>query len=117
MPSLLLKLVFDRLEKEPLPFFVKPIARLISNQVRSSFVTPQITHHFDYLEAELGKNLWFVSDEFTATDIQMSFPIELVSMDVSWPNLRAYLDRIHTRPAYQRALKRGGPFELSGQFE
>ena len=117
MPSLLLKLVFDRLEKEPLPFFVKPIARLISNQVKSSFVTPQITHHFDYLEAELGKNLWFVSDEFTATDIQMSFPIELVSMDVSWPNLRAYLDRIHTRPAYQRALKRGGPFELSGQFE
>ena len=117
MPPLLLKLVFDRLEKEPLPFFIKPIAQLISNRVKSTFITPQITQHFDYLEAELGKNLWFVGNEFTAADIQMSFPIELVSMDVSRPNLRAYLDRIHPRPAYQRALKRGGPFELSSQLK
>ena len=117
MPPLLLKLVFDRLEQEPLPFFIKPIAQLISNRVKSSFITPQITQHFDYVEAELGKNLWFVSDDFTAADIQMSFPIELVGMDVSRPNLIAYLNRIHIRPAYQRALERGGPFELASQLK
>ena len=116
MPPLLLKLVFNRLEQQPLPFFVKPIARLISSQVKSSFITPQIRHHFDYLEAELGKNLWFVGDDFTAADIQMSFPIELGGLDISRPNLMAYLDRIHARPAYQRALKRGGPFELAANL-
>lgn len=112
MPPLLLRLVFDRIEQEPLPFFIKPIAKLISSRTKSSFITPQIAQHFDYLEAELGKNLWFVGDEFTAADVQMSFPIEMAGIDASRPKLTAYLQTIHARPAYQQALTRGGKYEI-----
>ena len=118
MPPLLLKLVFDKIESTPMPFFVKPIAKAISGKAKSSFIMPQINTHLDYLEAELGKNAWFVGDEFTAADVQLSFPIEAAAarggLDASRPKLVNYLQRIHARPAYQRAVKRGGKYELIG---
>ena len=117
MPPLLLKLVFDRIEQQPMPFFVKPIARLITSQTKSSFIDPQITQHLNYLEGELEKSLWFAGNEFTAADIQMSFPIEVATarsgLDSSRPKLMDFLDRIHARPAYQQALKRGGTYQLA----
>ncbi|WP_394790425.1 glutathione S-transferase [Rhodoferax sp.] len=116
MPPLLLKLVFDKIERTPMPFFVKPIAKAISGKVKQSFILPQITTHLDFMEAELGKSLWFAGDEFSGADIQMSFPIEAAAarggLDASRPKLMAYLARIHARPAYQRALAQGGPFTL-----
>ena len=116
MPPLLLKLVFDKIETTPMPFFVKPIAKAISNKAKSTFIMPQINTHLDYLEAELGKNAWFVGEEFTAADVQLSFPIEAAAarggLDAERPRLMGYLERIHARPAYQRALKRGGKYEL-----
>ena len=116
MPPLLLKLVFDKIETSPMPFFVKPLAKAISGKAKSSFIMPQINTHLDYLEAELGKSAWFVGDEFTAADVQMSFPIEAAAarggLDASRPRLMAYLKRIHARPAYQRAVERGGEYEL-----
>ena len=116
MPPLLLKLVFDKIENTPMPFFVKPIAKAISGKAKSGFITPQITTHLDFMEAELGKSLWFAGDAFTGADIQMSFPVEAAQarggLNTSRPKLMAYLERIHARPAYQRALERGGPFSL-----
>ena len=116
MPPLLLKLVFDKIESTPMPFFVKPIAKAISGKVKSGFILPQITTHLDFMEAELGKSLWFAGDEFTGADIQMSFPLEAAAarggLDATRPKLMAYLARIHARPAYQRALAKGGPFTL-----
>ena len=116
MPPLLLKLVFDKIENAPMPFFVKPIAKAISGKAKSGFITPQITTHLDFMEAELGKSLWFAGDVFTGADIQMSFPVEAAQarggLNTSRPKLMAYLERIHARPAYQRALERGGPFTL-----
>jgi glutathione S-transferase len=112
MPPLLLKLVFDRIEQQPIPFFAKPIARRITQQTKAAFIEPQLTLHLDYLEAELGKSLWFVGNEFTAADIQMSFPIESAAtragLNESRPKLMSFLERSHSRPAYQRALKRSG---------
>jgi glutathione S-transferase len=116
MPPLLLKLIFDQIEKNPMPFFVRPIARSIVNRVKSSFIEPQIAQHLDYVEAEIGKNAWFTGNEFTAADIQISFPLEAsvaqASLNASRPNLMAFLNRIHTRPAYKKALERGGTYEL-----
>ena len=116
MPPLLLKLVFDKIENAPMPFFVKPIAKAISGKAKSGFITPQITTHLDFMEAELGKSQWFAGDDFTGADIQMSFPVEAAQarggLNASRPKLMAYLERIHARPAYQRALERGGPFSL-----
>jgi glutathione S-transferase len=117
MPPLLLKLVFDRLEKSPAPFFVRPLLRQIAGRVKSTYVEPQIALHLDYLEGELGKSQWFAGNEFSAADVQMSFPIEGAAarggLDASRPLLMSFLDRIRARPAYKRALERGGKFSLS----
>ena len=116
MPPLLMKLVFDRVETSPMPFFVKPIARGIAAKVKSTFIAPQLKTHLDYMEAELGKTEWFAGSELTAADIQMSFPLEAArsraGLDASRPKLSAFLQRIHSRPAYRRALERGGKYDL-----
>lgn len=116
MPPLLLKLIFDRIETGPMPFFVRPVARAIAGRVKSSFVEPQIRLHLDYLEGELARSTWFAGNEFTAADIQMSFPLEAAAaragLDASRPHLRDFLDRIHARLAYRRALERGGTYAL-----
>jgi len=116
MAPLLMKLIFDRVETSPAPFFVKPIAKAIAGKVKGSYILPQIAMHLDYLEAELGQRPWFAGADFSAADIQMSFPLEAASarggLDQSRPKLLAFLQRIHSRPAFQRALERGGPYEL-----
>jgi glutathione S-transferase len=116
MPPLLLALVFSKVANAPAPFFVKPIARAIADKVRNGFINPQLKLHLDFLEAELGKSAWFAGDEFSAADIQMSFPVEAAAarggLDKSRPRLYDFLQRIHARPAYQRALEKGGPYEL-----
>lgn len=116
MPPLLMKLVFDRLARDPMPMFIRPIARIIAGRARSSFIDPQIARHLDYLEAALASHTWFAGGEFSAADIQMSFPLEAASvrggLDQSRPKLWAFLKRIHERPAYLRALEKGGKYEL-----
>jgi glutathione S-transferase len=116
MPPLVMKLVFDRIEKGPMPFFVRPIARGIANRVKSGFIEPNLTRQLDYMEAELRRSLWFAGGEFSAADIQMSFPVEAAAarggLDASRPKLMEYLGRIHAREPYRRALERGGEFSI-----
>jgi glutathione S-transferase len=116
MPPLLMSLIFSRVRNAPAPFFVRPIARGIADKVMSSFVAPQIKLHLDYMEGELGKTTWFAGSDFSAADVQMSFPLEAAAarggLDAGRPRLTGFLDRIHARPAYQRALAQGGPYEL-----
>ena len=117
MPPLLLKLVFDRVAKAPAPFFVRPIARGIADKVVKTFVQPQLDNHLGFLEAELGKRPWFAGNQFSGADIQMSFPLEAAAsrggLDGRYPNLVAWLARIHARPAYRRALERGGKYDYA----
>lgn len=116
MPPLLLKLVFDKVAQGPMPFFVRPIARAIANGANRAFIGPQLKTHLDYMEAELGKAPWFAGEDFTAADVQMSFPLEAArsrgGLDESRPRLMDFLKRIHARPAYRRALERGGPYDF-----
>jgi glutathione S-transferase len=116
MPPLLMKLIFDRIEKGPMPFFARPFARAIARRVKSSYVEPNIARNLDFMEAELGHSEWFAGAEFTAADIQMSFPLEAAvvrgGLDARRPQLMYFLERCHARPAYRRALQRGGKYEL-----
>ena len=117
MPPLLLKLVFDRIETAPMPFFARPIARGIARKVMAPLVTPQpAAPPRLHGEPSSAQREWFAGDEFTAADIQMSFPLEAAAarggLDASRPKLMAFLKRIHARPAYRRALERGGPYGL-----
>jgi glutathione S-transferase len=118
MPPLLLKLVFDRISTAPMPWPFSTMARRIAAGVKSAFIQPQLTRHLDFMESELGRFSWFAGEEFTAADIQMSFPLEAAAsrarLDASRPKLFAFLERIHTRVAYRRALDRGGPYAYSG---
>jgi glutathione S-transferase len=115
-PPLLMKLIFDRLERAPMPFFAKPVARAIALKTKSSFIEPNINRHLDYMEAELGKTAWFAGPAFTAADVQMSFPLEAATvrggLNSSRPKLMAFLERIHARPAYKKAIERGGEYQL-----
>jgi glutathione S-transferase len=117
MPPLLMKLIFDRIEYGPMPFLVKPFAKAIARQVKQAFIAPQLNLHLDYLEAELARSEWFVGGELTAADIQLSFPLEAAALraglNESRPRLHAFLQRIHARPAYRRALERGGPYDFA----
>ena len=116
MPPLLLKLVFDRIEKGPMPFFVRPVARAIARRAKSTFVQPNIDRNLDFMEGELGGSAWFAGEKFSAADIQVSFPLEAAAarggLDASRPRLMAFLERIHARPAYRRAIERGGEYAL-----
>lgn len=116
MPPLLFSLVFSRIETAPMPFFIRPVAKSLVGRVRSTFIGPQLKLHLDFMEAELGKSAWFAGDEFSAADIQMSFPLEAAAaragVDATRPKLNAFLQTIHARPAYKRALERGGVYEL-----
>jgi glutathione S-transferase len=103
MPPLLLKLVVSRLG--------------MFGWAARRYVDGQIKLHLDYLEKELDGKQWFAGDKFSAADIMMSFPLEAASsrggLNASRPNLMSFLARIHARPAYQRALSRGGPYAFA----
>lgn len=96
---------------------MKPLVKGVANKALTSFVDPQLRTHVAYWEAELARSEWFAGDQFTAADIMMSFPVEAGAdraFDASTkPRLKAFLDRIHARPAYRRALKRGGEYSYA----
>ena len=117
MPPLLMKLVFDKVRTAPVPFFIKPVVKAIADKVTKSFIAPNLQRQFDFMEAELAKRPWFAGAKFSAADIQMSFPIEAAAaragLDASRPRLMDWLERIHARPAYRRALEVGGPYSMA----
>jgi glutathione S-transferase len=117
MPPLLMKLVFDKVRSAPVPFFVKPVVKGIADKVTKSFIAPNIERQLDFMEAELATRPWFAGADFSAADIQMSFPLEAAAaragLDARHPKLTDWLARIHARPAYRRALQVGGPYDMA----
>lgn len=116
MPPLVMALVLQKIKTAPMPFFARPIAKGIADNVLKSFVRPNIERQLTYMEGELTQREWFAGDTFSAADVMMSFPLEAAAsrggLDVRYPALSAFLVRIHERDAYRRALERGGPFKL-----
>lgn len=114
MPYLLLALVFKRVRKAPWP--VRPIAKAIASKVEAIAIKPNLALHAAFLDGELAKSAWFAGDEPTGADVQMLFPMEALAARM--PNvperITAWVARVHARPAYQRALERGGPNEPMG---
>jgi glutathione S-transferase len=118
MPPLVMKLVFQKVKSSPMPFFAKPIARAIADKVLASFIDPNLQRQLEFMETELAQGPWFAGKAFSAADIQMSFPIEAAAsragLDATaTPRLADWLARAHARPAYRRALERGGPYDYA----
>jgi glutathione S-transferase len=118
MTPLLMKLVFDQVRKARMPFFVKPVAKGIADKVGTAYIEPQIAAQLAFMESELATRPWFAGSEFSAADVQMSFPLEAAAaragLDERYPKLTDWLARIHARPAYARALAKGGPYSVIG---
>lgn len=116
MPLLVMKLIFGRLSKSPMPLPMRPFGALIGAGVQGQFLDPRIDEALAFADASLKGRAWFAGDEFTAADIQMSFPLEAAAarggLDGRYPALAGFLERAQARPAYERALERGGPYEL-----
>ena len=116
MPPLVLSLVFSQAPQQPMLFLVKPVVRGFCEKVLSSYVNPLIKSNIDFIENELKNKLWFTGQEFSAADIQMSFPLEAAAargyLNSQHPKLMNFLERIHSREAYQKALEKGGAYNL-----
>ncbi len=114
MPLLVMKLVFSVIPKRS-PALIRPIANAIVSNVEKNFLGPNLRTNLDFIESELNKSTWFAGDEITAADVQMSFVMEASAArgpDGNRPKSAAFVKRIQERPAYQRALKKGGPYQL-----
>jgi glutathione S-transferase len=113
MSPLLLKLVFDVMPQRS-PMILRGLVRNIASRAKAGFVMPQLRTHFDFLESELGKSEWFAGNEFSAADVMMSFPLEAGGARAGAfdgrPRLKAFVEKIHARPGYRRALEKGGPY-------
>jgi glutathione S-transferase len=111
-----MKLLFTLMPRRA-PALLRPLVRKVSSQALTTLVNPQLKQHMAFWESELGKSQWFAGDAFTAADVVMSFPLEAAAarggLDQGHPKAMAFLDRIHARPAYQRALEKGGPYSVT----
>lgn len=116
MPLLLLKLIFLRMPKN-VPGLIRPIIAKVAAKAQETLVDPQLSQHARYWNDALVPTGWFAGSDFSAADIMMSFPLEAAVSRVGLDRERhaatlGFLERIHARPAYQRALESGGPYEL-----
>src|SRR5690606_13412445 len=107
------KLVFMTIPTQPMPFFVRPIARILCQKVQKQLIDPNLDTSTAFIEQHLGRHAWFAGDRLTLADFQMSFAVLALTSRTrdaaSRPNIAAYVKKMEARPAYQRALAKGGP--------
>jgi glutathione S-transferase len=116
MPPMVMNLVLTKMKDSPMPFFVRPIAKKIADQIVKQFSGPNIKRSLEFVEAHLSKNTWFCGEQLTGADIQMSFPLEASAargMVDQYPNILAYVKRFQALPAYKAALAKGGDYDYA----
>lgn len=115
MPFMVMKLIFDTLKTAPMPFFIRPIAKGIANEVMKAYVGPNVKSNLAFVEQHLaGDREYFVGEQLSGADFQMLFPLEGAAAKgaaASYPHITEYVKRMQQREAYQRALKAGGPYD------
>lgn len=115
MPLLVMKLVISKIVPGS-PALIRPIARAIVNSLNQRFLGPNLRTHLDFVESELARSEWLAGNAISAADVIMSFPLEAAAArgddGVARPHIQAFVQRISARPAYKRALEKGGTYEL-----
>jgi glutathione S-transferase len=108
-----MKLVFMTIPTQPMPFFVRPIARELCKKVQQQLIDPNLQTSLAFMDQHLATHTWFAGDHLTLADFQMSFAVEALlarGEDAArYQHVKAYRDRMVARPAYQRAIAKGGP--------
>ena len=117
MNWLVMKLVFSTIPHQPMPFFVRPVARALCAKVAQKLIDPNVQTALAFMDAHLAQQRWFAGEHLTMADFQMSFAVEAALARggnvAGWPHLLAYRERMQQRPAYQRALQKGGPVVMA----
>jgi glutathione S-transferase len=117
MNWLVMKLVFMTIPTQPMSFFVRPIARQLCGKVQARLIDPNVTTALQFMDDHLSRYAWFAGDNLTIADFQMSFAVEAALVRgkgaADYPRLKAYKEKMQARPAYQRALAKGGPVVMS----
>ena len=117
MNWLVMKLVFMTIPTQPMPFFVRPIARQMCAQVQAKLIDPNLATALSFMESHLARSTWFAGEQLSMADFQMSFAVAAVlarGADAArFPKLSAFKARMEARPAYQRAVAKGGPVVMS----
>jgi glutathione S-transferase len=101
MLPLLLKLYVGRLKEAGAPLAPR--------------IESELENHFGYMSQALGEHDYFVANTFSAADIQLSFVLDAGGARgplSNYPNLVRLDDRMRARPAHQRAIERGGPYQV-----
>jgi glutathione S-transferase len=114
MPFLVMKLVFSKVKTDA-PFLVRPIAKTIADTVANRFLDPNLSSHLNFLGDHLTQHTWFAGNELTAADIQMSYPLETAVVRAGIPispKVTEWVARVQARPAYKRAIERGGTYQV-----
>lgn len=118
MPLLLMKLVFASLGKPPVPFGMRTLGNALGKGVQKAWLNRQLETHARFIEAHLSRQRWFAGAELSMADIQMSFPAMALlargGVD-DLPHLTQWVQCVEQRPAWQKAIERGGPFTLPGE--
>jgi len=117
MPLLVMTLIFNKIKTAPMPFFIRPVARIIADKAIAGYSGPNLKNNMEYIENHLQQNNWFAGDNMTGADFQMIFPLEAamhrgIKAD-QYPAIKAFIDKVHEIPAYQQALKKGGPYDYA----
>jgi glutathione S-transferase len=100
MPPLLIKLYLGFVGEA-----AKPVVERVDGNVRA---------HLEFIEQTLRSAPYLTGKDLTAADLQLSFPMEVIAaqgmLSDDYPSSRAWLKGLHDRPAYKRALEKGGPY-------
>lgn len=110
MPPLLVQLILGRVRTAPLPFIIKPVVKGIVQRIEDSYSGPAMLLHFGFMDDSLAERPYFAGEAFSMADIQMYYPVEagLGRGAGNRSHLSAWLARVKARPAFQRALEKGG---------
>lgn len=111
MPPMLVGFVIENINKASVPFFVKPLIRMITGGVESRFLLPNYKTHFTFLESELSKREYLAGSEFSGADILISFQLAAAKRvgalnKESYPKVWEYMKKCEAREAWKRATKK-----------
>ncbi|OJK04608.1 hypothetical protein ASPACDRAFT_109357 [Aspergillus aculeatus ATCC 16872] len=122
MPFLVMQLVMDTVKNPPIPFFLKPLPRVVAGQVEKAFLNRNIAAHLDFLEEQLrtspGGGPYLCGTTLTAADIMMSFPVIAMAGRLSmegYPGLSRYAELLQKEAGYVAACRKIE--EVDGKFE
>lgn len=114
MPLLVFQLVMSRLRHPPVPWIARPVTGALGDSITQAYVTPRLGPILDLVESTLSERPWFAGDHPTLADVQMIFPLEALAAQEGGldgrPATQAWVRKVQARPAYQEALRKGGPY-------